>query len=139
MRVAVIATPKALGVVPDLFGKPQAYANFLGPEISFNGKPHLLVVMPAGYGAFGVTPKVAAAARALPAPRGSDGATLGKGAIEGAVKVAAAAGHPVAAPKVGGGSGGGSTPVLVFAIPALLVAVGAFIPTPRASRDEPAG
>ena len=140
VKVAVIATPNDLGVVPDLFGKPKEYATFLGREISFNGKPHLLIVMPAGYGTFGVTPKVAAAVAGLRPPGGSDGATLGTAAIQGAVKMAEAAGHPLPAPKVGGGSGGGgSTPVVVFAIPAILVAVGAFLATRRATREEPAG
>ena len=46
VKVAVIATPNDLGVVPDLFAKPKEYATFLGREISFNGKPHLLIVMP---------------------------------------------------------------------------------------------
>jgi len=140
VKVAVIATPNDLGVVPDLFGKPKEYATFLGREISFNGKPHLLIVMPAGYGTFGVTPKVAAAVAGLRPPGGSDGATLGTAAIQGAVKMAEAAGHTLPAPKVGGGSGGGgSTPVVVFAIPAILVAVGAFLATRRATREEPAG
>jgi hypothetical protein len=139
VKVAVIATPNDLGVVPDLFGKPKEYATFLGKEISFNGKPHLLIVMPAGYGTFGVVPKVASAVTGLRAPGGTDGATLGTAAIAGAVKMTEAAGHKLPAPKVGGGSGGGgSTPVVVFAIPAILVAVGAFWATRRATREESA-
>jgi hypothetical protein len=134
IKVAVIGTPEDLGVVPGMFGKPQQYASFLGPEITFHDRPHLLVVMPAGYGTFGVHPHVAAAARSLAAPGSADGAVLGKAAIQGAVKVAAAAGHPLPPPKISGGSGGGSTPVLVFAVPALLVAAGALLAGRRARR-----
>ncbi|MFL5883679.1 MAG: hypothetical protein ACJ77M_01295, partial [Thermoleophilaceae bacterium] len=50
LKVAIIATPNDLGLVPQLFGKPQYYAGYLGREIDFNKKNNLLVVMPAGYG-----------------------------------------------------------------------------------------
>jgi len=50
IKVAVIATRTDLGAVPSLFGKPRAYAGFLGQEIrSFYTGP-LLIVMPAGFG-----------------------------------------------------------------------------------------
>src|SRR3954453_3989674 len=55
LKVALIASPLDLGVIPDLFGKPQKYADFLDQEISFQGKQPLLVVMPAGYGVQGVS------------------------------------------------------------------------------------
>ena len=35
VKVALIAAPTDLGVIPDLFGKPQPYAQFLDQEISF--------------------------------------------------------------------------------------------------------
>ena len=50
IKVALIASPVDLGVIPDLFGKPQKYADFLDQEISFQAKQPLLVVMSAGYG-----------------------------------------------------------------------------------------
>jgi hypothetical protein len=50
VRVALIASRRDLGAVPMLFGKPQTYADFLGQELVFFYKGHLLVVMPAGYG-----------------------------------------------------------------------------------------
>ena len=53
IKVALIASPVDLGVIPDLFGKPQQYADFLDQEISFQGKQPLLVVMAAGYGVAG--------------------------------------------------------------------------------------
>src|ERR1700730_9705855 len=50
LKVALIASPVDLGVIPDLFNKPQNYADFLDQEISFQTKQPLLVVMPAGFG-----------------------------------------------------------------------------------------
>ena len=68
IKVALIASPVDLGVIPDLFGKPQKYAEFLDQEISFRRKQPLLVVMPAGYGTQGLSPKAASAIAALPKP-----------------------------------------------------------------------
>ena len=53
IKVALIASPVDLGVIPDLFGQPQKYANFLDQEISFQTKQRLLVVMSTGYGVVG--------------------------------------------------------------------------------------
>jgi hypothetical protein len=50
VRVALIGSRRDLGAVPMLFDKPQTYADFLGQELVFFYKGHLLVVMPAGYG-----------------------------------------------------------------------------------------
>jgi hypothetical protein len=52
VRVALIATRGDLGAVPVLYNKPQRYADFLGQEIVYYYKGHLLVVMPNGYGFF---------------------------------------------------------------------------------------
>jgi hypothetical protein len=52
IKVAMIATPTDLGLVPSLFNQPQAYADFLGKELSFLYKNRLLVVMPAGFGVY---------------------------------------------------------------------------------------
>ena len=48
IRVALIARPGDLGAVPGLFGKPAAYARFLGLELQYVYKGRLLVVMPQG-------------------------------------------------------------------------------------------
>src|SRR5258708_10141456 len=45
IKIALIASPVDLGVIPDLFGKPQQYAQFLDQEISFRCKQPLLVVI----------------------------------------------------------------------------------------------
>jgi hypothetical protein len=51
IRVAVIQSPRDLGSVPVLFGKPPAvYARFLSSELSSIWRQRVLVVMPSGYG-----------------------------------------------------------------------------------------
>ena len=48
VRVALIAVPTDLGAVPSLYGRPKAYARFLGMELQFVYPGLLLVVMPQG-------------------------------------------------------------------------------------------
>jgi hypothetical protein len=50
VKVAVIASRNDLGAIPSLFGKPQAYAKFLGLELSQLYSGALLIVMPQGFG-----------------------------------------------------------------------------------------
>jgi hypothetical protein len=50
IRVAVIQSPRDLGSVPTLFGRPSVYARFLGSELSSFWRQRVLVVMPSGYG-----------------------------------------------------------------------------------------
>src|SRR6266576_526063 len=50
LKVAIIGTALELGHLPQYFGRPQAYAEFLDREISFNEPRKLLVVMPNGFG-----------------------------------------------------------------------------------------
>src|SRR5437588_1198020 len=38
VKIALIAQPTDLGVIPSLFDKPQEYANFLDQEISFTSR-----------------------------------------------------------------------------------------------------
>src|ERR1700757_240541 len=68
VKVALIAAPTDLGVIPQLFGQPQRYADFLEQEISFQSKQHLLVVMAAGYGTQGLPPAATAAVGRLAPP-----------------------------------------------------------------------
>ena len=70
VKVALIAAPTDLGVIPSLFGKPQEYADFLYREITFLGPQRLLVVMSDGYGTQGLTPAAQKAVAALPNPAG---------------------------------------------------------------------
>ena len=48
--MAIIAKPDDLGSVTSLWREPQAYAHFLGLELSLAYKGRLLVVMPNGFG-----------------------------------------------------------------------------------------
>ncbi len=125
LKVALIASPVDLGVVPDLFGHPQQYANFLDQEISFSGKPQpLLVVMAAGYGTRGLAPAGAAAARGLPLPPGRTSDDLAQAASIAITRIAAAQHVHLGSSRGGGGGGGGSNRLIVIllGIAALLVA-----------------
>ncbi|MGI8506333.1 MAG: hypothetical protein ACR2MK_05925 [Solirubrobacteraceae bacterium] len=128
IKVALIAAPTDLGVIPDLFGKPQQYADFLDQEISFQGKQPLLVVMAAGYGTQGFEGPAKLAARALRPPAGKASTDLARAAIVAVAKLAAASGHPIkGVPGVPGADatagGSSSTPlVLGLAVAAAVVA-----------------
>jgi hypothetical protein len=95
IKVALIDSPVDLGVVPDLFGQPQKYADFLDQEISFQTKQRLLVVMPSGYGVQGLTRPATIAAASLTKPTQSNSNDLARAAIAAVSKLAAAAGHPL--------------------------------------------
>jgi hypothetical protein len=90
IRVALIASPADLGSITPLWRQPQAYASFLGEELSLIYHGPLLVVMPNGFGTYhvsdsalaGVNPAVGLEAAADVAVR----------------KLAAAAGHPLSLP-----------------------------------------
>jgi hypothetical protein len=125
IKVALIAGPVDLGVVPDLFKQPQKYADFLVQEISFQGKQHLLVVMPNGYGVQGFSPAASAIVPTLPKPSGGSSDDLAQAAMTAVQKLAKAAGHPIAGAASGGSGGsGGGVPVVIVIVLAL-VALGA--------------
>ena len=128
LKVALIASPVDLGVIPDLFGQPQRYATFLDQEISFRGKQPLLVVMPAGYGVQGLDARAKSAVASLAKPAGKTSNDLAQAAITAVAKLAEAGGHPlkgVAGVPGSSHSGGGSSNsvlLIVLAVMALLVA-----------------
>jgi hypothetical protein len=127
IKVALIASAVDLGVIPDLFGKPQKYADFLDQEISFRAKQPLLVVMPAGYGVQGLSPKATSIVAALPKPTSGQGNALATAATTAVTKLAEASGHPIssvsasAAPS-GSGSSSSSTLIAILAAAALITA-----------------
>jgi hypothetical protein len=139
LKVAIIADPRDLGAVPQLYGKPQQYAGFLQSEISFNSKRPLLVVMPAGYGAASLPTGSETGLQGLAPPKSGGGDDLGRAAITAIVKLSAAAGHPVPTPKVpaggGGGGGGGTSPLIVFGVPVALLALGGVLAALRRRQD----
>jgi hypothetical protein len=141
LKVAIIADTKDLGAVPQFFGKPQSYAPFLQSEIAFNSKKPLLVVMPTGYGAAALPRGSETGLQGLDPPKSAGGQDLGRSAVTAIVKLSAAAGHPVPAPKLpttGGGGGGGTSPLIVFGVPVALLALGGVLAALRRRQDATA-
>jgi hypothetical protein len=134
LKVALIGSPEELGLVPNFFGHPQAYANFLDREISFNRQQPLLVVMRAGFGAVPASLTSGVAGLAVDTRDGSNGLT--RSAISAVVAFARSRGHPIAAPSFAVRSSGGSPPaLLVFGLPAaLLILAGVAVIRRGASR-----
>jgi hypothetical protein len=50
VKAAVINTPSDLGLVRDMYGKPQEYAEYLGGQLGVVFEGHLLIAMPQGLG-----------------------------------------------------------------------------------------
>jgi hypothetical protein len=80
VRVALIAAPADLGGVPSLFGKPTAYARFLGLELQFVYTGRVLIVMPQG-AALSERGRLVANAAVVRAVVGSGGDGLARTAI----------------------------------------------------------
>jgi hypothetical protein len=141
IKVALIETPVDLGVIPDLFGKPQQYAAFLDQEISLRQKQPLLVVMPAGFGAQGLPASATTAVSALPKPASGQSDALARAAIDAVGKLAAASGHPLkGAPGADGastGSGSSTTWILVALVVAALATAAALIAVRRRPASSP--
>jgi hypothetical protein len=141
LKVALIAAPVDLGVIPDLFGKPQKYAEFLDQEISFRTKQPLLVVMANGYGVQGLTPKATAAVASIPPPKGKASEQLAQAAITAVSKLADVSGHPLGDVGGGGGSksqGSSLTTVIIIVLVAAALATAAALAlvTVRRRREE---
>jgi hypothetical protein len=145
IKVALIASPVDLGVIPDLFGKPQKYAEFLDQEISFRTKQPLLVVMRDGFGVQGLSPKATATAAMLAKPISGKGNDLAQAATNAVTKLASVSGHPISgaagAPGSSGSGGGGSgtTIVIALAAAALLTASALVAVTIRRRRADAPG
>jgi hypothetical protein len=131
IKVALIASPVDLGVIPDLFGKAQKYATFLDQEISFqNSKQPLLVVMSTGYGVQGLDQRASSAVASLAKPAGKHSNELARAAIVAVAKLADAAGRPITgvpgAPGSSRSAGGTSrTPIVVALALSALATAGA--------------
>jgi hypothetical protein len=100
LRVAIIREPSDLGAVPQLFGKPQLYARFLGQELKGYYAGRLLIVMPQGYGMSvrGTTdPGGVQVLSRVPAPAGDSPDQLTTAAVAAVRRLSAAAGHPLPA------------------------------------------
>ena len=85
IRVAIIARRDDLGAITELWRKPQAYAHFLGIELSLAYRGQLLVVMPDGFGVYWRGHSTTSALSALSKiPIASGGAGMVAAAIRGA-------------------------------------------------------
>jgi hypothetical protein len=126
MKAAIIGAPEELGLVPKFFGHPQAYAQFLDREISFNRQQPLLVVMPAGFGVIPANLAKGLAGVPIYAKQHSYGLT--RSAILAVVALARVQGHPIATPAISPVSSSSSPPaLLVFGLPAVLLAVAGLV------------
>jgi hypothetical protein len=129
IKVALIAAPVDLGVIPDLFGKPQKYAAFLDQEISFRGPQPLLVVMKAGYGVEGLGATATSLVKTLARPASGVSNDLARAALTAVSKLAQASGHPISkaagTPSSSHSSGGSSTVLVIALAAAALAAAGA--------------
>ena len=65
VKIAVIGSRTDLGAVPQLFGHPQTYARFLGVNSRLMYGGRLIIVMPQGIGARGVSKPELRALRGL--------------------------------------------------------------------------
>jgi hypothetical protein len=105
IKVAVIGSRYDLGTAFSLYNKAQRYSQFLGLELSFQYRDHLLVVMPNGFGSSidGKPDKAGMrVVKGLPGP-GKDVTKQVQAATAAIRKLSAAAGHPLPA-------GGASAP-----------------------------
>ena len=106
IKVAVVAEPSDLGSVFELYRKPQRFAEDIGKDLSAVYRDGLLIVMPNGFGytAGGrPDPQLSRALAGLARP-GRDPTKQAEAATVAVRRLAAAAGHRIASPKVGGGS-----------------------------------
>ena len=126
IRVAIISSPADLGAITALWHKPQAYARFLGYELSLAYKQRLLVVMPNGFGFNWPGRPTTAVYRELAAVRlGSGGQGL-LAASESAVKTLAAdSGVRIGALAAGGSPAGRGSPATLTATPSTVPAISA--------------
>jgi cytochrome oxidase Cu insertion factor (SCO1/SenC/PrrC family)/thiol-disulfide isomerase/thioredoxin len=92
VRVAIIAKRDDLGAVTELWQRPQAYARFLGIELSLAYKGRLLVVMPNGLGFNWPGHSAASSYSILDRIRTGDGAQLSSSTQQAITDLAAAAG-----------------------------------------------
>jgi hypothetical protein len=140
IKVALIESPQDLGAVPDLFGQPQRYAEFLDSEISFNTREKLLVVMPQGFGLVAAGSASALTGIGVGSRVGGSDA-LARAAMRAVPALAVQAGHPFTPPPIPASSGGGGgSSALEFALPvALVVLVVGFALTRRRPDADDAG
>jgi hypothetical protein len=121
IREALIASPADLGSITALWRRPQDYARFLGQELGIVYRGALLVVMPNGYGVYGVG---IPAPSPVALPHTAPGSDLGSAGINAIRRLAAASGHPLPLPAAESPSptnGAGTLPWIVFGLGLVLI------------------
>jgi hypothetical protein len=98
MKVALIQAPSDLGAYPNLFGDTQNYANLLAKEIAYNSRPHLLVVMPTGFGGDNLGAKVDSALAGIRIDQAAKSDGLAQAALVAVARLATANGHATPVP-----------------------------------------
>jgi hypothetical protein len=146
MKVALIQAPSDLGAYPNLFGDTQNYANLLAKEIAYNSRPHLLVVMPTGFGGDNLGSKVDSALAGIKIDQAAKSDGLAQAALIAVARLATANGHPTPVPPqaraaltASKASSKRSTPsLLIYGGPVLLaiLAVGALLWVGRRRENE---
>jgi hypothetical protein len=125
LKVAIIGSPQDLGAVPDYYGHPQPYAEFLDREISFNKPQPLLVVMPAGFGLVATGHASALARVAIDTHNHTYGLT--RTAILAVIALSRAYGHSIHVMPISPASSashGGPPAAVLFSLPVALLIVG---------------
>ncbi len=135
-KVAIIRSVPDLGLEPQYFGHPQAYASFLDREISFNSPLQpLITVMPSGFGVIPARYAPALARVPVNSGEGSDGLT--RSAIAAVVALSRSLGHPVSPPRISAAASPSSSPELVaFAVPVGLLVIGGLVLAMRRARSR---
>ena len=136
-KVAIIGSQLDLGLEPQFFGHPQAYASFLDREISFNiAEEPLVTVMPAGFGVVPVRDAPALAHVRLDSRHSSDGLT--RSAIAAMFALSRYLGQSVkASPAAPAATSTSSSPgPIVFALPVVLLVLGGRFLVLRRSRPQ---
>jgi hypothetical protein len=121
LKIALITGKSDLGVVPALFGRPEAYARFLSTEIANVARGPVLVVMPSGFGlAVQGRPRSVAPFAGIQAGPSAD--ALAAAALSAVTRLSRAAGHPVSpSASSAGTSAGASAGTVRHAVTAMLL------------------
>jgi hypothetical protein len=136
IKVAVIGSRYDLGTAFSLYNKAQKYAEFLGLELSFQYRDHLLVVMPNGFGASIDGKPDQQGIRVvenLPGP-GTDATEQVKAATDAVRRLAVASGHVLPPPGKGGGGSATRDRITIAATVTALIALLAAIVLYRRGR-----
>jgi hypothetical protein len=136
LKVAIIDSPDDLGAVTNMWRMPQPYADFLGRELSFNQKQPLLVVMPPGFGIYGLNSQGALNGFSPDTSHEADG--LARSAITAVVRLARANGKQISTPTIRKEThaGKGTPTLIVFGAPVLVVALIALIALTRRAHHD---